>query len=57
MMDSSEEVITFTRVYAHESRRMTQSSEQSHTEKYRESWLELIVLISFVATHLEMAWM
>ena len=34
-----------------------QSSEHSHTEKSRKSCVELIVLISFVATHLAMVWM
>ena len=55
MMDSSEEVIIFTPVSAQESHRTPQSSEHSPTEKSRESCVELIVLISLVATHLAMA--
>ena len=38
-----------------ESRRTPQSSEDSHTDISRESCVELMVLITFVATHLGMA--
>ena len=47
----------FTRVSARQSRRTPQSSEHSHTEKSRECGVERIVLISFVATQLAVAWM
>ena len=45
----------FTRASARESHWTILFSEHSHTEKYRESCVELVVLISFVATHLATA--
>ena len=46
-----EEVIIFSRVFARVSHQTPQSSEQSHTEKSRESCVELVVLISFAGLY------
>ena len=48
----SGDVKRITQASAHESR---QTAPFCHTEKYRKNFVELIVLISFVATHLAMA--